>query len=117
MDYAEKIVDSVVMINQGKKVLEGELDEIKSEFGNKVLHLNYTGDADFVSKLKNVKAVRDYGNEMEIDLIDMKHKDEVLKELIGKISINSLSITEPSLNSIFIGKVKDNEPQKHARSY
>ncbi len=109
MDYAEKIVDSVTMINNGVKVLEGKLDEVRAKFGNKILHLNYSGDAGFVADLENVKKVRDYGNEMEIELIDMKYKDEILKQLIGKLSINSLSITEPSLNSIFIGKVKDNE--------
>ncbi len=112
MDYAEKIVDSVVMINQGKKVLEGELDEVRAKFGNKVLHLNYSGNSGFVEKLEYVNAVRDYGNEMEIDLIDMKYKDLVLKQLIEKLSINSLSITEPSLNSIFIGKVKEQKTQK-----
>ncbi len=109
MDYAEKIVDSVIMINNGIKVLEGRLDEVRAKFGNKILHLNYSGDADFVADLENVKKVRDYGNEMEIELIDMKYKDKILKQLIGKLSVNSLSITEPSLNSIFIGKVKDNE--------
>ena len=49
---------------------------------------------------------------MEIELFDIKHKDIILKQLIEKISINSLSITEPSLNSIFIEKVKEVDPQK-----
>ena len=64
MDYAEKIVDSVVMINQGKKVLEGELNDVRTKFGNKILHLNYSGDSNLVKKLDNIKKVSDYGNEM-----------------------------------------------------
>jgi len=108
MDYAEKIVDSVIMINKGEKVLEGELSEVKANFGNKVLHLNYTGNSSFISELEGVKKVRDYGNEMEIELENLKYKDTILKNIINKISLNSLSVTEPSLNSIFISKVKSN---------
>jgi ABC-2 type transport system ATP-binding protein len=111
MDYAEKIVDSVIMINKGKKVLEGELDEVRAKFGNKVLHINYSGNSEFVAKLDNVIQVRDYGNEMEVELSDMRYKDIVLRQLIDKLSINSLSITEPSLNSIFISKVKSKGTQ------
>ncbi len=105
MEYAEKIVDSVVMINKGKKVLDGPLSEIKSEYGTKFLKVNYNGNSEFVSSLEYVKDVKDYGKEMEIELQDINDKDKLLKDLINKLSVNSFQTTEPSLSNIFIKKL------------
>jgi ABC-2 type transport system ATP-binding protein len=106
MEYAEKIIDSVVMIDKGKKVIDGSLAGVKREFGTKSIKVKYEGDAGFVSSLDYVKDVRDYGNEMEIEPTDIKYKDTLLRNLADKISINSFQVTEPSLNHIFIRQVK-----------
>ena len=102
MDYAEKIVDSIVMVSKGRKVLDGNLNDVKSEYGKKFIKINYEGNGEFVSTLKYVKEFKDYGKEMEIELIDIKDKEKLLKDLVSKMSINSFSLTEPSLNNIFI---------------
>ncbi len=107
MEYAEKIVDSVVMIESGKKVIDGTLSLIKSEYGKKFIKISYEGDPSFLEKFDYVKDIRDYGREMEIELSDLKFKDELLKEILGKISLNSLAISEPSLSNIFIRKVNE----------
>lgn len=107
MDYAEKIVDDVVMIDKGKKVLDGSLSDVKAEFGTKFVKVNYEGDSSFVSSLDYVKQVRDYGNEMEIELGDMNFKDMLLKELLSRVSVNGFQVTEASLNHIFIRKVNE----------
>ncbi len=107
MDYAEKIVDDVVMIDKGKKVLDGSLSNVKAEFGTKFVKVNYEGDSSFVSSLDYVKQVRDYGNEMEIELGDMNLKDMLLKELVSRVSVNGFQVTEASLNHIFIRKVNE----------
>lgn len=107
MEYAEKIVDSVVMIEHGKKVIDGTLAQIKSEYGTKFIKVAYDGDSSFVSGLEYVKNVRDYGKEMEIELSDMKYKDKLVKKLVSELSLISMNISEPSLNNIFIRKVQE----------
>jgi ABC-2 type transport system ATP-binding protein len=114
MAYAEKIVDSVVMINKGQKVIDGTLSEVKADFGAKFIKLNYEGDAGFVSSLDYVKSVKDYGKEMEIEPIDINMKDRLLKDLVDKISISSFQVTEPSLNNIFIRKVDEGNNSESA---
>ncbi len=109
MAYAEKIIDSVVMINNGKKVIDGNLAEVKAKFGTKFVKLNYDGDCSFVSGLDYVNSTKDFGKEMEIELTDLSHKDQLLKDLVGKVSINGFQITEPSLNNIFIDHVNEGE--------
>ena len=105
MEYAEKVVDAVAMINNGKKVLDGPLSEIKSIYGTKFVKVKYEGDPGFVSSLDYVKGFKDYGNEMEIELDNVNLKDNLLKDLIDNISVSSFQVTEPSLNNIFIRKV------------
>ena len=98
MAYAEKIVDGVVMISNGQKVIDGTLSEVKRDFGSQYIKVRYEGDAHFVHDLEYVKSVRDYGNEMEIEPVDISSKDRLLKELIDKVSIFGFEVTEPSLN-------------------
>lgn len=109
MEYAEKIVDTVVMIDKGKKVIDGNLQDVKATYGTKFLKVTYDGDSGFVSSLDYVKGVEDYGREMEIELADIAHKNKLLKDLVAKLSLNSFQVTEPSLNNIFIRKVNEGE--------
>ena len=111
MDYAEKIVDVVVMINQGRKVLDGSLSQLKSVLGSKIVKMKYQGDGRFIEDLDFVKNIRDYGHEMEVELSDLDKKDLLLKEMVNRVSLNGFQITEPSLNDIFIRKVNEGEKQ------
>jgi ABC-2 type transport system ATP-binding protein len=109
MAYAEKIVDDVVMINKGKKVIDGNLSDVKARYGTKFVKVNYEGDSGFVHALDYVQSVKDYGNEMEIELNDIGLKNKLLNDLVTKISVNGFQVTEPSLNNIFIRKVNEGE--------
>ncbi len=109
MAYAEKIVDDVVMINKGKKVIDGSLSDVKAQFGTKFVKVNYDGDSGFVRGLDYVQSVKDYGNEMEIELKDINLKNKLLNDLVAKVSVNGFQVTEPSLNNIFIRKVNEGE--------
>ncbi|MEI6613798.1 MAG: ATP-binding cassette domain-containing protein [Chrysiogenales bacterium] len=110
MEYAEKIVDSLVMINQGRKVLDGKLTEIKAQYGKKFIRIEYEGNSAFMSGLDYVKGWKDHGREMEIELIDLADKNRLLKELSARVSLNAFQLTEPSLQHIFIRKVNEGVP-------
>lgn len=116
MAYAEKIVDSVVMINNGRKVLDGPLGQVKSELGTRFIKVQYDGDASFVPSLDCVKSVRDYGNEMEVEPAGTGVKDTLLKALMEKLSVNGFQVTEPSLNNIFIRKVNEGNGGKQTEA-
>lgn len=107
MEYAEKIVDGVIMISNGKKVIDGPLNQVKADFGSQFIKVKYEGDASFVASLDYVKGIRNYGKEMEIEPVDISYKDQLLKHLVDKISINSFQVTEASLHHIFIRKVNE----------
>jgi ABC-2 type transport system ATP-binding protein len=107
MEYAEKTVDSLVMIDQGRKVLDGTLATVKAEYGQKFIRLQYEGDARFVAGLPYVRSCRDSGREMEIELEDLTKREQLLRDLLGKVTINGFQLSEPSLQNIFIRKVQE----------
>ena len=107
MEYAEKAVDSLVMIDKGRKVLDGTLAAVKAEYGQKFIRLQYEGDARFVADLPYVRSCRDSGREMEIELADLSKREQLLRDLLGKVAINGFQLSEPSLQNIFIRKIRE----------
>ncbi len=107
MEYAEKTVDSLVMIENGRKVLDGTLAAVKAEYGHKSIRVQYEGDARFVKDLPYVTSWRDSGREMEVELDDLAKREQLLRDLIGRVTVNGFILSEPSLQNIFIRKVQE----------
>ena len=107
MEYAEKTVDSLVMIDKGRKVLDGTLAAVKAEYGQKFIRIQYEGDARFVKDLPYVQSWRDSGREMEVELNDLSKREQLLRDLLGRVTVNGFALSEPSLQNIFIRKVQE----------
>jgi len=107
MEYAEKTVDSLVMIDNGRKVLDGTLAAVKAEYGQKFIRVQYEGDARFVKDLPYVSSWRDSGREMEVELNDLSKREQLLRDLLGRVTVNGFTLSEPSLQNIFIHKVQE----------
>src|SRR5262249_904625 len=48
MDQVEKLCDAICLINHGKPVLQGTLQEVKARFGKNTIQIQYEGDAGFL---------------------------------------------------------------------
>ncbi|HOW44705.1 MAG TPA: ATP-binding cassette domain-containing protein [Candidatus Aminicenantes bacterium] len=107
MEYAEKTVDSLVMIHQGRKVLDGALAAVKADYGQRAIKVQYEGDARFVAGLPNVASCRDSGRELEIELADLSKREQLLRDLLGRVVVSGFQVSEPSLQNIFIRKVQE----------
>lgn len=105
MDQVEKIAQKLLMLKDGKSRLYGYTDEVKKQFGEKTIILEYKGK--FKKNDKLFTAVVD-SNYAEIDPKDGVSENEVLKYLLTTdIQIIKFGVTTPSLNQIFI-KVASN---------
>jgi len=109
METAEKLCSEIFLINKGKEVISGSLNQIKKSYGGNNIKIEYSGDASFIKKLPFVKQVDIYSNYAEIQLADGTPPGEFLRTLVNKININSFSVIEPTLNKIFIDAVKENK--------
>ncbi len=110
MEQVEMICDNICLINKAERVLEGNLSQIKKQYGKNTVILDYEGEAGFIQGFPEVEKIDDYGKFMEIRLKEQADPKELLPKLVGKIGINKFEIKEPTLNAIFIDKVgKENE--------
>ncbi|NIM57465.1 MAG: ATP-binding cassette domain-containing protein [Candidatus Aminicenantes bacterium] len=109
MEQVEMICDNICLINKAERVLEGNLSQIKKQYGKNTVILDYDGEANFIKNLPEIDRIDDYGKFMEIKLKEKSSPQDLLPKLVGKISINKYEVREPTLNAIFIEKVGGEE--------
>jgi ABC-2 type transport system ATP-binding protein len=105
LDAAEKICDDILLINEGKKVIDGHLPDIKSQYGKNAIQIEYSGDADFIKSQPVIEKFNNYGNYVEISLQKDASASKLLKLLVEKLEISRFECTTSSLNEIFIETV------------
>lgn len=103
MDQVERTCDRILMINRGKRVLYGSLDEIKSNYKESLV-VEYEGD---LERIEGVKKINDYGKYAELSLEEDTDPQEVLKRLIEIVGVRRFEMKAPSLNEIFIEVVEN----------
>jgi len=103
MDQAEKLCDSICLLNKGRVVLQGKLADIKKKYRHNSVILEYSGKAEFIQTLPIVQKVNDYGNYMEIRLQQQSQADLLLKQIASSdLQVKRFEIADTSLNEIFI---------------
>ncbi|NOY09693.1 MAG: ATP-binding cassette domain-containing protein [Spirochaetes bacterium] len=109
MDHAEKICSNIFLIDRGKGILSGPLQQIKDNLGKKSIIIEFDGNGGFIKSLPMVEKVIEYTRFVEVELKDSRKSDEFLKSIIGKIEIHKFEVVSPSLHKIFIDTVGENE--------
>lgn len=115
MEQAEKLCDSLAMISRGKKVIDGHLSEVKSQFGRNTIQVEIEGDGQFIRRLPGVKEVVEFNNYLEITLAEGADQQAILKGLADRVSVRRFEVMQPSLYQIFIevAKVDPSDLEAH----
>jgi ABC-2 type transport system ATP-binding protein len=107
MDQAEKLCDSICLINKGRSVIQGQLADVKSRYGINRINMRYDGVAAFLDDPSLVAEFNDYGQYVEITPAEKVKPQLILERAIQQVTISHFEISEPSLNEIFINAVKN----------
>jgi ABC-2 type transport system ATP-binding protein len=107
MEQVEEICDHIVLVNKGKKILDGSVKQIKQDFkenifsiGAEKMDIPANGEAPF-----EIAGSKDHTHVVRIK--DGHSPNDVLNYLLQKgASINSFNEILPSLNDIFIKLVE-----------
>ena len=108
MNQVEALCDRILMINNGRAVLYGDLAEIKSRYKDNSVLIDFEGE---LGEVPGVIEKRVHKNHIELFLDDKTSPQQLLEHLISRgIVINRFEIATPPLNEIFIKIVgKNNE--------
>jgi ABC-2 type transport system ATP-binding protein len=106
MDQAEKLCDSVVLINSGKKVLDGTLDEVRrSAVAEETVVIEFEGPFVSLEELPMVDRVSDFGRSLEVFIKPGHEPEKLLEALVGKVKLRRFEVRRPSLHEIFLRAV------------
>ncbi len=108
METAEKLCDDILLINKGRKVIDGSLREIKESYGTNIVALRCTGGIASKGLDGLADRVIEHADEKEVFLA----KGVSPKQLLGKLVASGSEVTkfeliEPSLNDIFLDNVSE----------
>lgn len=108
METAERLCDDIILINKSKKVIGGSLREVKESFGKNLIALRCTGGEAPLADQSLIAKITEHADEMEIELAEGASAQSLLKKLVeNNAVISKFEQIEPSLNDIFIEKVKE----------
>jgi len=113
MDFAERMCDHIAMIDQGKIILSGEMDEIKSRYAKSNVSINYEGDISFLKNHPIIERIENFGNSTGIKVKSPEQIQELLKLLVqNNVTVKKFNANEISLHEIFVslaGKENGND--------
>lgn len=106
MEQVEEICDDIILVNQGKKVLDGSVHQVKQDFKENIFRIGFSSvAAPFESRTFDI--VSEKGNELIVKIREEHTPSTVLKEFLSHndevISFNEIL---PTLNDIFIKQVQ-----------
>ena len=111
MDNAERLCDSICIIANGGKVLDGSITEVKEEHGQRNIALALEGDGmqGIASILRDhtlVKRADDSNRFFEIEMAPGADPQELLRRIVESgASVQRFEMIQPSLHQIFLQKV------------
>ncbi|HET9481072.1 MAG TPA: ATP-binding cassette domain-containing protein, partial [Candidatus Polarisedimenticolia bacterium] len=92
MEQAERLCDSIALINGGRKVLDGPLSTIKNQYGRNAVALSFDGDGSFLRGHRLVRSVNPYNTFVEVRLSDGADPQELLREVAGRVRVTRFEI-------------------------
>ena len=104
MEHVELFCEKLLILVHGKSVLQGNLHEIKKQFGKKNIHI--VGDVD-IEKLKDIDGVLavEENGEIIVKVKDDTVVPKVFSYVAKQKNITKFCVEEATLNEIFIEKV------------
>jgi len=117
MESVEEICDDIALINKSKKILDGNVTEIKEAFKSNVFEIVFVGNMiAFTNALWTafeLLETKNVNGRMHVKVRANKPSDmnELIKTIVQDVQIISVNEITPSMNDIFIQKVQEVMPE------
>ncbi|TND09050.1 MAG: ABC transporter related protein [Bacteroidetes bacterium] len=116
MGSVEELCDNIALINKSKKILDGQVKEIKRAYSTNTYDISFKGSlVSFTNamwtggELVDTKEEEDR-HRIRVRLLGNTSPNKLLEAVLSCAEIHSFSEVMPTMNDIFITKVKEEEP-------
>ena len=107
MEQVEEICNHIILVNKGKKILDGTVKDVKQQFKENLFSIG----ADHLPEINTDTPYEKIGTKNNLQVVRIREgitPNDVLQYLLrGNVNIHSFNEILPSLNDIFIRLVED----------
>jgi ABC-2 type transport system ATP-binding protein len=105
MHQVEELCDRILLINEGKNVLYGNLESIRRDYAGHAIMVRTAGE---IPKLNSVETMIQHNNATKLILTEGSSPQDVLRALVAQeVVVEQFEIALPTLDEIFIKVVKE----------
>ena len=105
MRQVEELCDRILLIDEGRDVLYGELDHIRRDYSGHAVLVRVVGD---LPEMAGVEAVTDQNGALKLTLAAETSPQDILQQLLlNHAIVEQFEIAIPTLDEIFIRTVSD----------
>lgn len=109
MESVEELCHNIALINKSKKILDGAVDDIKASYRSNTYWVAYEGDytpnSNEIFDVLQIEQAKEQ-KVAKLKLKEGKTANDALSLLIPQVNIHRLDEVIPTMNDIFIEKVK-----------
>lgn len=109
MESVEELCDNIALINRSRKVLDGPVREIKDTYKTDTYQI--IGNGQLLITSPDFEVLEQHDNHgvfrASVRLLDGASPNDLLRYLIQRVEVHSFVELVPSINDIFIQKVKE----------
>lgn len=100
MNVAERLCDRIFMIFRGRKVLDGSMDQIHTQFGQDTIRIRTSGGRGALAHLPGIESIDDAGNYQDVRV--QGDPQQFLRQLMASTDVQHFELKKPSLHDIFV---------------
>tara|TARA_B100000683_G_scaffold89236_1_gene88042 strand:+ start:31537 stop:32433 length:897 start_codon:yes stop_codon:yes gene_type:complete len=105
MESVEEICDEITLINNGKSILQGEINSVKNNFKNNTFEFECNSEN---LVLENFTDLKQYGNRYSVVIPEGKNSKDLINEILKHTDIHYFKEKIPSMEEIFIKTINNN---------
>lgn len=109
MNLVEELCDSIFLINHGREVLSGKLQEIKDSYKESIVELRFDPDEDgsFLKTIPGLRIIREEPGFWVMRYSGSAGVNALLQEIGGRLTVKAITVEKPPLHEIFIETVRE----------
>lgn len=105
MEHVEELCENVCILNKGRAVVAGNIDQIKADFGQKEIVIEGDPDVSHLRDNPGILSFKQMRKRTIIKIEDESYAEPIYNEVVKLGYFKRFEVKEPSMNDIFIAKV------------
>ncbi|MFO3719949.1 ABC transporter ATP-binding protein [Staphylococcus felis] len=107
MEHIEELCDDVCILNNGEMVVQGTIDDVKSDYGYKRIVIDADYDLSEIESLEGIRKVEKVKTQTYFTIEDESVAQSVFQVIQQKGYVKRFEVVDPTIKEIFIQEVGD----------